>query len=60
VQLDDEEENNKTHVVFSKGMPKFVPATHKIEGESARLAEPYTFKIISLDTSIGQGLFKMK
>jgi hypothetical protein len=35
-----------------------VPATHKIEGESPRLAEPYQFRIISLDNTTG--VFKMK
>ena len=51
-------DTNTTLVVFHKGTAKIVPASHKIEGESPRLAEPYQFRVVSLDTQTGQ--FKMK
>lgn len=58
---DDDTDSNKTHVVFHKGKPQIVDATHQISGESPRLAQPYTFMILSLDTHLGQGgVFKMK
>lgn len=56
--VEDDNDANKTHVVFHNGKAQFVPATHKINGESARLAEPYQFRILSLDSNIG--IFKMK
>lgn len=56
----EDDDANKTHVIFHNGKAKIVPATHKVTGESPRLAEPYTFMILSLDTHNGQGIFKMK
>lgn len=55
-----EDDVNTTHVVFHKGKATIVPPSHKLNGESARLAEPYTFRILSLDTKRGSGIFKMK
>ena len=49
---------NQTHVVFHKGKAKIVPATHKLSGESPRLAQPLNFMILSLDSRTG--IFKMK
>jgi len=49
MQLTDEMDNQTTFAVFHNGEAKIVNATHKINGESQRLAEPYSFRILSLD-----------
>ena len=55
---DQDADNKKVHAVFSKtNKAKFVPDDHRIDGESPRLAKPYTFHILSLDTA-DQGTFK--
>ena len=40
------------------GKARIVPATHILNGESPRLSQPFTFYILSLDSS--SGIFKMK
>jgi hypothetical protein len=47
----------KVHAVFQNGKAKLVPEEHRIAGESPELDKPYTFHILSLDTS-DQGTFK--
>jgi len=51
-------DNKTTFAVFHNGEAKIVNATHKINGESQRLAEPYSFRILSIDNQTG--IFKMK
>lgn len=49
----------KVHAVFKNGKAQLVPEEHHIAGESPQLDKPYTFHILSLDTS-DQGTFKQK